>query len=364
MQRYILKVLITTMLLLNIGFVHAEYTKSELEHITASADNGDIAAQNILGLFHFDNGDLHKAEIWLKKSADQGVIGAQGLIFSLYMQIEDDEKALEYGQMLILNKDYKSHAINNGDVEMLLASIYIEKIDIEYYAKMAVKMYQYASDKGKLPATMSLGIAYSNGTGVNKDIKKGFMLLKESAEKGYVDSYIRLAMKYRDGNGTKKDITKYFEWANKSINHDNNLGQLILGIDYVTGTNGITKNSKKGLTLIRKSAENGNLMAKDFLNKFESSVERSTKKENLTLACSVYLGEEKVGDFNYLIDFNTSTANGWKAKITDSNISFTKGKDLNIVINRLTGGFRGNIAGSSAGSAILGECQKYTAKRF
>ena len=96
--------------------------------------------------------------------------------------------------------------------------------------------------------------------------------MKKSAEKGYEKAYFWTGYKYIQGEGTEVNDKEAIKWLEKSVEVNDDMGQWLLGTLYLEGNeNGIEieKDTKYGLELLQKSAEQGNEKAKEELKKMK-----------------------------------------------------------------------------------------------
>ena len=96
--------------------------------------------------------------------------------------------------------------------------------------------------------------------------------MKKSAEKGYEKAYFWTGYKYLQGEGTEINDKEAIKWLEKSVEVNDDMGQWLLGTLYLEGNENvieIEKNTKYGLELLQKSAEQGNEKAKEELKKIK-----------------------------------------------------------------------------------------------
>lgn len=98
------------------------------------------------------------------------------------------------------------------------------------------------AERGDHRAMYALGSMYAAGQGVEKDLKKAFVLFKEAAQNGRADAMHKLGVMYEDGVGTKQSIKKALRYYQKSAKLGYPLGQYHLGLMYMNGT-GIKQNT-------------------------------------------------------------------------------------------------------------------------
>lgn len=129
------------------------------------------------------------------------------------------------------------------------------------YTKAFNKLLPLAQ-KGDINAQISLGNLYSAGLGVKQDYKEAFYWYNEATKQNNSGAMVNLATMYESGLYVKKDTKKAIELYEKAINTDNNsTAKFNLCLYYLE----TSKNYKKGVTLLKKAAEQGNPNAQSFL---------------------------------------------------------------------------------------------------
>ena len=181
----------------------------------------------------------------------------------------------------------------------VLANMYREGFNVPKDPKEALRLYKLAWSQGYNRAAGNIADIYYQGDGLTRDAAEGFKWLKMGAESGYVPSQHKLAIAYRDGNGTPKnddeatklftalatrgdtdamaelahgyrkafqkpDFKQAFEWASRSAEKGNHVGQEILGQLYLNGQ-GVEKDYAKAISYFRLSAAQNNPWAQNAL---------------------------------------------------------------------------------------------------
>jgi len=142
----------------------------------AKADQGDAAAQNLLGELYLNGQgvrpDSKAAAEWFTRSAQQGHGLAQlnlGMLFEAGQGV-----AVDYAQ--------------------------------------AVSWYQKAAEQGLPGAQYSLAVTYAYARGVPRNDREALKWLTRAAEQGHGLSEYALAHRYIAGLGVPEDLTEAFKW--------------------------------------------------------------------------------------------------------------------------------------------------------
>ena len=117
---------------------------------------------------------------------------------------------------------------------------------------------------GDAVAQNSLGVAYHNADGVERDYVKAYEWYERSAEQGNDFAQLNLGVLYYYGYGVEKSNSKAFEWFKKSAMQGNSGAQNYIGIFYENGY-GVEKSYSKALEWYSKAASQGNAFAQNNL---------------------------------------------------------------------------------------------------
>ncbi|MBS0351899.1 MAG: sel1 repeat family protein, partial [Proteobacteria bacterium] len=111
---------------------------------------------------------------------------------------------------------------------------------VKYKLQQEFAEYARQAKQGSLQANYLVSVGYLNGMGVNKDIGKGFKLLKETADKNYVPAKILyISMILFQKKIIKNYITEYpdkdqtLKWIQNQANHGNLNAQFLLATIYL-----------------------------------------------------------------------------------------------------------------------------------
>ena len=80
-----------------------------------------------------------------------------------------------------------------------------------------VPLYEKAVSLGDVYALYRLGVVYTEGVIVERDVSKAMEYLTMAAEKGYADAYFELALLHKRGRLIERDYAKYIEFLYSAI---------------------------------------------------------------------------------------------------------------------------------------------------
>jgi len=134
-------------------------------------------------------------------------------------------------------------------------------LSCEVFSPDAAKNHMEKAEKGDAQAQCFLGMMYSNGNQVKKDLKKAAKWWRKSAEQGHALSQAFLALSYFRGEGVPKDLITGYAWIH--IAEINGVAGDILGDDI------LIYEKVKSLTRKMTDAQKNKAirMAKEMINK-------------------------------------------------------------------------------------------------
>ena len=92
-----------------------------------------------------------------------------------------------------------------------------------------VRYIRMAAEKGYALAQSELGVMYSKGVGVPRDMKKSFDLYMQAAVQGEAIAQLNVGNRYHKGEGVDKDVNQSFIWCKKSADQGHTNAQYNLG---------------------------------------------------------------------------------------------------------------------------------------
>ena len=246
----------------NRGEVVEKSMKNYLSWLTKAAEMGDADAQNRVGVCYYNGEgtkkDIKRAEYWQLKAANQGNIHAMNNLRILYFDQDNIEESLKWTRM----------GAEHGQIECQyeLGGAYKNGKGVKEDIDQAAYWYKMAADNGHKSACNQLAVIYHNE---KEDYAKALYYLNKAAELGDENAFFNLGYIYEHGNGTEKSYTKAEEYYKKALEYDNSLtnsARYRLGVIYYEGREGVKKDKKKGESLLKEAAKNGNDKAKKYLD--------------------------------------------------------------------------------------------------
>lgn len=244
------------------GEVVEQSMKDYLSWLTKAAELGDAVAQNKVGVCYY-NGEgtiqnIEKAEYWQLKAANQGNIHAMNNLRILYFNQDKIEESLKWTRM----------GAERGQIECQyeLGGAYNNGKGVKEDKDQAAYWYKMAADNGHKSACNILAVIYHDE---KDDYAQALYYLNKAAELGDENAFFNLGFTYEQGHGTEKDYTKAEEYYKKALKYDNSLtnsARYRLGVMYYEGRDGVKKDKKKGESLLKEAAKNGNEKAKKYLD--------------------------------------------------------------------------------------------------
>lgn len=252
------------------------------------ANNGDMIAQNTLGLWYYTGNnvsqDFHQAAKWWSKAGEQGheeAIANLAICYQygygvktdslmavkLYQQaikkgnknilIQHDKAAREEKSIFSARLLYDCYANGIGvqyDVDKAadyLSLLAMQGSEDEQYelalfflnaeqADKAVPYLRQLQTKGHKRAIFYYGYLLFNGIGVSQDKPKGLELMEKAEVKGVTAAAYQLGKAFLEGDGVERDATRAVNYLSK-VASNNNHAQWLLAECYRKG-DGIDQN--------------------------------------------------------------------------------------------------------------------------
>jgi len=123
--------------------------------------------------------------------------------------------------------------------------------------------YRKSADQGNPQAMHNLGVLLLLGMGTQKDAVAGYLWIRKAAEAGDPASAFLTGKLLLKGVGVPRNTQEAVSWLRKAADAGNADALARLGQDTYFGDDGIKKDPKAALPLIRAAAEKGNRWACD-----------------------------------------------------------------------------------------------------
>jgi hypothetical protein len=162
--------------------------------------------------------DLEKAKYWYTKAAEQGHVGAKGMV--LIKELEEGEKEI-----------YKIGCSGNAAAdELVRKGMWIMRGDEEDKYKKAEPLFLEAAEQGHMGAQHVLGEIYDDGgEGVGRDQEKAVYWYTKAAEQGHAIAQSNLGTLYYNGYYKGYDEIKNHRkakyWHTKAAKQGNEVAQ-------------------------------------------------------------------------------------------------------------------------------------------
>ena len=235
------------------AYLKANRHSEALEATEKSVELGSVAGLWQRGVLYAKGEgvekDLDQAAMWWRKSAEQGYAAAQNNLGVLYAEGEGVEKDLKQAAMWYRESAEQGYAVAQNNLGLL----YAKGEGVEKDLEQAAMWYSKSAEQGNVYAQFNLGWFYDRGEGVEKDLKQAAfwyrkaaeqgnadaqiyldMLLwaeakryRKSAEQGYADAQNNLGLLYTRGEGVEKDLEQAAMWWRKSAEQGYAAAQII-----------------------------------------------------------------------------------------------------------------------------------------
>lgn len=245
-----------TLLLINL-FMSAFFlfANEQFDRTLAAAEAGNPEACYDVSLC-YQNGylevepDNEKAIYWAQKAADAGISDADVDIGGYYLYFENDwKKASSHFEKAAKDKNAKGY--------YMLGLCYTNGLNIPKDIKKGIDNLKMASKLGFPQADYQLGMLYYNSDDVKQDIKATFKYISKAAEGGIVEAQSMLGSMYWQGFGTKEDKKKGYEWFEKAAEQGNVHGMCVCGLELLAGVL-VEQDTERGLSYLYYAVQNGN----------------------------------------------------------------------------------------------------------
>ncbi len=207
------------------------------KEINALAEAGDAEAQFERGKFLVGVARgghpevMAEALTWLRKSADQGHVGAA--YFTGYIYYSGAGTPQDYA----LAQKYLNAAAAKGNSSAMftLGHMYLRGEGVEQNHAKAAEWYTKAAEKGSDNAQTSLAILYAEGLGVPKDGAKAVELARKAIAQGNAGAMYNLGIMYAKGEAVPLHPAKAVYWLRMAASKGYYPAAAALGRYYYTG---------------------------------------------------------------------------------------------------------------------------------
>lgn len=175
----------------------------------------------------------------------------------MYLE-SDDEKEQRHGVEIIGDLAIEGYS----QAQVMLGFLYMNGYHVPQNTDKALKWFKKADEQGDADALVGVAFLYGEIIG---DSDKASLFIKEAAEKGSKTGQFFLAEAYDYGKwGLSENIHEAEKWYKKAAQQDDNKAKFRLGRIYVEN-NDMGYDTKNGIKLIEKAAQDGDCEARDYL---------------------------------------------------------------------------------------------------
>lgn len=231
--------------------------KSEKQHIEwlkKGAEAGSTVLTEILEKYYAKNGKLIDDNLLsLKLKAERGDCEAEYELSKYYREkTEKSKKNIENAnRFLKLSAEHGYEPAKKDLAERLYWGDGIDK-----NLKKAFVLFKDLYDEGNMSIRFRLAYMYSQGEGTEINYSESLRLYSEIADQDSM-AMNNLACLYSGGHGVEKDYKKAAELFEESANNGNSTAQCNIARYYQDGT-GVQKDESKAIEWFKKAAEQGN----------------------------------------------------------------------------------------------------------
>jgi len=222
-----------------------------------AADQNDAAGLNGMGIFYGLGSpvpkDSAKAAEYYQKAVDLGYPAAHRNLAMAYINGTGVSKDTGRGIQLLQKAADMGHPMS----QLSLGLIYVNGTGVPKDESLGMGLIQKASDLGEASAQYLVGIANLNGDyHLPKNLKQAAVLLERAAVQDYPAAQMQLGLMYSTGQGVDKDLDKAFQWMFKAASKGNVQAENNLATFYANGW-GTARDNKEAIKWALKAGQDG-----------------------------------------------------------------------------------------------------------
>ncbi|MGB0632079.1 MAG: tetratricopeptide repeat protein [Alphaproteobacteria bacterium] len=203
-------------------------------YLRKSAEKGNTKGQSVLGYCHYLGNVVEKnialAIFYLEKSANAGFLFSTIQLSIIYRELELEPerfKNIEFDKVdsIFLGKResvprwiYWLQRASELDTKsaLQLARLYERGQNVHKDEEIAIRLYSLASDRGSLEGSVALGAIYLRRGDDPEYLARAMMQIEHSAKLGHHPSQLIVGRAYLKGTGVSVDLSKAEFWLRKS----------------------------------------------------------------------------------------------------------------------------------------------------
>jgi TPR repeat protein len=162
----------------------------------------------------------------------------------------------------------------------MLGLAYSQGCGVDKDCAQAIYWHRKAADQGNVSAYFNLGtLYYQGGNGIEKNSLMAFYWWLKAALQGHARAQNNIASMYKHGiKGIEKSYSQALSWYAKAANQNNPDAQYNLGLMYYKGQ-GVVQDAKKAASMWIKAAEHKQYKVTDFVRSKLTKVTNSNEKK-------------------------------------------------------------------------------------
>ena len=249
------------------GEVVSRDFKLAYKYYKVAADHNLPAGLESLGMAYYHGRgvprNIDKAFTLVKKAAEKDPNAKLNLaVFYL-----ETEQYKNYEEALKIYAEFAN--TGNTQAQQNLGYMYMVGQGTKVDYDEAMKYFRIVYQKDPI-AGLSIAYMLELGLGMPKNLIESTKIYQELSQKGYVDAHISLGWKYfKGGEGVDKnhaEALRLFQLAERESKEYHSLRQALYGVGYVYFYSETLKNQEEGIKYMKQAAEQGDELAKQFLD--------------------------------------------------------------------------------------------------
>jgi TPR repeat protein len=241
---------------------------ADLQRLRASAEQGDVDAQTMLGFFCLRGIDVSQdsaqAAQWFERAARQGDVRAQKLLAYRYQ--DGDGVAMSYAWAL----EWMRKAAEQGDVDaqMDVGLRYLWGKGVSPDKPEAIRWFRRAAEQGHPEAQYELGqLLRSAGMPQHEHVEAAFWLGRAAARGDVAAQLAYGEMFWRGEGGLPHDRAQAFSWFRRAAEQGSGAAMAHVSLCYEMGE-GVEQDAAQALIWCRKAAEADNAWGQTRLGRY------------------------------------------------------------------------------------------------
>ena len=249
------------------GEVVSRDFKLAYKYYKVAADHNLPAGLESLGMAYYHGRgvprNIDKAFTLVKKASEKDPNAKLNLAI-FYIETEQYKN---YEEALKIYTEFAN--AGNTQAQQNLGYMYMvgQGTKVDYDEAMRYFRIVYQKDP---VAGLSIAYMLELGLGIPKNLIESTKIYQELSQKGYVDAHISLGWKYfKGGEGVDKnhaEALRLFQLAERESKEYHSLRQALYGVGYVYFYSEMLKNQEEGIKYMKQAAEQGDELAKQFLD--------------------------------------------------------------------------------------------------